>query len=320
MSTAAAVPADAREAMAMVHAGFAFLARADATAMTGPERAQTLRAMEQADAVATAARTRVLGAFAAGQDYADDGAYNAYSWLKHQTQVTGAAAGDHAAWVKRAGQHPLVQAALAARAVSKSYAREICVWTNRLPAGSRQAADEILLAAAAAGLELDDLHGLAAEMYERSRQDTPDTDPGDDGDGDPGLGFDDRVVTVSTTLGGAGVIRGALTPECAEFVQTVLDSLSGPVSKDDARTADQRYHDALQTSDAFSCQVAVADLLSGCRREFGRGGECDGFVVVLACEQAVVEAAQEAAEQVALGGGVPVPGGCAAVVVGAGAG
>jgi hypothetical protein len=29
--------------------------------------------MEQADSVATAARTVVLGAFAAGQDYADDG-------------------------------------------------------------------------------------------------------------------------------------------------------------------------------------------------------------------------------------------------------
>ena len=41
---------------------------------------------------------------------------------------------------------------------------------------------------------------------------------------------------------------------------------------------------------------------------------------MLAGGQAVVQAAEEAAEEVALGGGVPVAGGFAAVVVGAGAG
>ncbi len=38
-----------------------------------------------------------------------------------------------------------------------SYAREICRWTGSLPDDARAAADEILLAAAAAGLELPDL-------------------------------------------------------------------------------------------------------------------------------------------------------------------
>jgi hypothetical protein len=52
----------------------------------------------------------------------------------------------------------------------------------------------------------------------------------------------------------------------------------------------------------------------------GRGGECGGFVVVLAGDQAVVQAAEQPAEQVALGGGVPVAGVLAPVVVGAGAG
>jgi len=50
------------------------------------------------------------------------------------------------------------------------------------------------------------------------------------------------------------------------------------------------------------------------------GGEGGVFVVVLAGGQAVVEAAEEASEQVALGGGVPVSVGFAPVVVGAGAG
>jgi uncharacterized protein DUF222 len=244
MSTATApVFASASEAMAMVHAGLSFLACADATAMSAAERARCLRELEQADAVATAARTSVLGAFAAGQDYADDGDYSACSWLIHRTQVTKGTAVDHTGWVKRGAGHPLVMAALGGKAVSKSYAREICWWTDKLPEDSRQAADEILLGAAASGLKLADLAGLAAEMYERSRQDKPDTDPGD-GD-DPGTAFDDRAVKLSTTLGGAGIIHGALTPECAEFVQTVLDALSAPSGADDDRSHDQRYHDAL---------------------------------------------------------------------------
>ena len=68
-----------------------------------------------------------------------------------------------------------------------------------------------------------------------------------------------------------------------------------------------------KTSDA----VKVSSRLG---KFFGGGGECDGFVVVLAGDQAVVQAAEQACEQVALGGGVPVAGGLAPVVVGAGAG
>ena len=251
MSTAIApAPASADEALALVHAGLVFLAQADATAMSAEERARCLRELEQADAVATAARTSVLGAFAAGQDYAEDGAYSPCSWLIYRTQVTKGAAVDHTGWMKRGAGHPLVLAALAVRGVSKSFAREICWWTDKLPQESRQAADEILLGAATSGLGLADLAGLAAEMYERSRQDKPDTE-GPDGDsdddgGEPGTGPDDRMVKVSTTLGGAGVIRGALTPECAEFVTTVLDALSAPAGADDDRTHEQRYHDALQ--------------------------------------------------------------------------
>src|ERR1051326_140410 len=131
----APVIASADEAMAMVHAGFAYLATADATAMSAEERARCLRAMEQADSVATAARTSVLGAFAAGQDYADDGDYSPCSWLIHRTKVTKGAAVGRTAWVRRGAGHPLVLAALAARGVSESYAREICWWTDKLPAG-----------------------------------------------------------------------------------------------------------------------------------------------------------------------------------------
>ena len=54
------------------------------------------------------------------------------------------------------------------------------------------------------------------------------------------------AITLATTIGGAGVIHGDLTPECAEFVKTVLDALSAPAGAEDDRTHEQRYHDALQ--------------------------------------------------------------------------
>ena len=41
------------------------------------------------------------------------------------------------------------------------------------------------------------------------------------------------------------MLHGDLTPECAEVVGRVLDALGAPAGKDDDRTKDQRYHDAL---------------------------------------------------------------------------
>ncbi len=193
MATATAPAfASAADALEVVRAGLRFLAAADATQMAVAERVACLRALEKADAAATAARTSVLAAFGAGQDYIEDGDYSPFSWLLHRTQVTRGAAAEHTAWLKRRAAHPEVHAALAAEAVSVSYAREICRWTGSLPQGARAAADEILLAAAAAGLELPDLAALAAEMYERSRQDKPDTDT-DGGEDGPGAAFDDRA-------------------------------------------------------------------------------------------------------------------------------
>ncbi|HEX5298685.1 MAG TPA: DUF222 domain-containing protein, partial [Streptosporangiaceae bacterium] len=295
MSTATALaPASASEAMAMVHAGLTFLASADAAAMGSAMQAESLRGLEEANSVATAARISILGAFTAGQGYADDGAYSPRAWLIHQTSVTHGAATSHTGWVKRGRAHPRVHAALAARAVSEPWAKAICQWTGQLPEASQDAADGILLAAAASGLGLADLAGLAGEMYERSRQHAPgsvpdsssggvpdgvpgagqdpDREPGQDqdqgSDGDPGQEhdeypgqeacsgedeapggtevFDDRSVRLALTFGGAGVIRGDMTPECAQVVRAVLDALSARAGAEDDRSHEQRYHDALQ--------------------------------------------------------------------------
>src|SRR6266516_1817381 len=225
------------EALEMVRAGLGYLAAADAAQLPAAAQAQVLRELEQTDAVATAARAFLLAAFTAGQGHAGDGDYSAVSWLIHRTGITRGAAVGHSAWAKRVPTHPRVLAALAAGTVSESVGRVICLWTGKLPQEHRDAADEQLLAAFAGGLGLADLASLFAEMYVRARGDLPDQDPGRE--------FADREVKLATTLGGAGVMHGDLTAECAAAVAAVLDALSAPAGKEDDRTRGQRYHDAL---------------------------------------------------------------------------
>ena len=129
-------------------------------------------------------------------------------------------------------------AALVAGNLSESYGRTFCQWTDKLPEKFRDDSDELLVAAAAAGLGLRDLGAMFAEMYERARGDLPDEDPA--------RGFEDRGVRLETTFQGAGVLNGDLTPECAAVVGAVLDALGAPVGAEDTRTREQRYHDALQ--------------------------------------------------------------------------
>ncbi|HYV78321.1 MAG TPA: DUF222 domain-containing protein, partial [Streptosporangiaceae bacterium] len=155
----------------------------------------------------------------------------------HRTGITKGAAVGHSAWAKRVASHPRVIAALAAGQVSDSAGRLICLWTDKLPREYRDAADEQLLAAFAGGLGLADLAELFAEMYVRARGDLPDQDPGRE--------FADREVKLATTIGGAGVVHGDLTAECAAAVAAVLDALAAPAGNEDDRTKGQRYHDAL---------------------------------------------------------------------------
>jgi hypothetical protein len=66
--------------------------------------------------------------------------------------------------------------------------------------------------------------------------------------------FEDRAVKLETTFGGAGVMTGDLTPECAAVVTAVLDALSAPRGAEDDRTHAQRYHDGLEEA----CRRLVA--------------------------------------------------------------
>jgi hypothetical protein len=117
------VPTSAREAMEMVRAGLGYLAAADAAQLADATLAEALRGLERTDAAVTAVRAVFLAAFTAGQGYAGDADYSPRAWLMHKTGVTRGAAAAHMAWVKRAGTHPAVVAALAAGELSESYGR-----------------------------------------------------------------------------------------------------------------------------------------------------------------------------------------------------
>jgi hypothetical protein len=242
--------ASAKEALGMLKSAMGYLSAADATAMAAETQAQCLRALEQVTAMGTAARASILGAFTSGQGYSADADYSPKAWLINRTGITKGAAVAYTAWARRAAAHPKIAEALAAGEISESVARMICLWTEKLPEDCRDAADEILISAARAGMDLRDLVSLAAEMYQRSLPDTPDGDADD--------GFEDRAVNLETTFEGAGVLHGDLTPECAAVVGAVLDALSAPAGAEDTRSHAQRYHDAL--AEAMRRLVA-ADLL-----------------------------------------------------------
>jgi hypothetical protein len=243
--TAPAPPASTSEALGMLTSAMSYLAIAEATQMPAAEQAQCLTTLERLDAMETAARASILAAFTATQGYREDGDYSPRSWLIHQTRVTKATAAGHAGWARQTRTHPRILAALAAGDISRSYARTICGWTGRLPEDCRDNADAILVSAAQMGMELPDLAALAAEIEARSRPDAPDED---------GPRFEDRAVRLETTFGGAGVMTGDLSPECAAVVTAVLDALSAPRGAEDERSHVQRYHDALEEA----CRRLVA--------------------------------------------------------------
>src|SRR5215472_1011161 len=238
-------PSTVAEALGMLHRALDHLNAADAGSLPASVQAEALRALERAGAKHTAARSRVLAAFAGQAAYEDDGQGSARAWLKWQTQVTTGAAAGAVGWARRLAAHPVVAAALASGDLSESWARQVCAWTDRLPPGQHDDADEILAAAACGGVDLAGLAGLAQEMCERTHRDR---------DGDPDDGFGDRALWLGTTLGGAGRLTGDLTAGCAAALSAVLESLGKRAGPEDIRSAAQRRHDALEEA----CRRLVA--------------------------------------------------------------
>ena len=228
------VPANAGEALEMLECAAGFLAGLDAADMPAEAIAEYLRRMEQVDAVQAAVRGEFLAAFDAKDGHLGDGQRTTRAWLVHSLRVTRGQAAEHRAVQALAREHrPLLAGLREGHVITKSVALQLAKWTGGIPAEFRAQAEEIVVASARAGAGLREMAAICAEIRYR-------TAPPDENDKHL-----DRGLCLDTTMDGAGVIRGDLTPECAAMVQAVLDALSAPEGSGDLRTRPERYHDAL---------------------------------------------------------------------------
>ena len=152
----------------MLRSAMGYLAAADATAMEAAMQAQCLRTLEQLHAIETAARASVLGALASSGS--GETSFPQRAWLVRETGVTTGTAAGHAAWARRAADHPQVTEALAeGHLLSESVARTICTWTDKVPADCRVAADAILIVATKTGADVRDLAEVFGGIYTLAR-------------------------------------------------------------------------------------------------------------------------------------------------------
>ena len=232
------------EALRMTRAGLDYLNGPGAAELDAASCGLVLRSLGEIEATFTAAHASVLARFDAADAHDSDGYGTSAGWLMAMTDMT---RGDARVKVRRMRLlrgHPAMAGALVSADISKSQALAIAEWTKKLPAEMRAETITILVQAAQAGASLDDLRMIAGVALERWRASRP------DGDED---GFDDRYVQAATTFGGAGVLRGNLTPECAAAVQAVLEALGKKAGAEDPRTEGQRFHDALQAG----CELLI---------------------------------------------------------------
>src|SRR5271157_110617 len=211
-------PGSAAEALGMLRSAMGYLAAADATQMAAETQAKCLLALEQLDAIETAARASILAAFTSAQGYSADADYSPRAWLINKTQGRGeralglgppgrgASAGGRGAG---RGAHPVGVGGPEDLPVDGQTARGLPPGRGRDP----DRGGEVRCGPARPG-------GTGPEIYARSPRDEPDSDP----DGE----FNDRSLKLETTFQGAGVLNGDLTPECGAVVTAVLDALSAP--------------------------------------------------------------------------------------------
>jgi hypothetical protein len=174
-----------------------------------------------------------------------DGYATSSAWLAAMSKLTKKDAKAAVRRMRAIAKHPLLARGMAEGEISESWAREITAWLKKLPEELRDGTEQILAEAAAAGASLEDLATIVAHALAQWEAEHPDEDP----EG----GFPDRYLQLETTFGGAGVIRGDLTPECSAAVTAVLEALGKKAGPEDMRSEPQRFHDALQ----LACELLL---------------------------------------------------------------
>jgi Domain of unknown function (DUF222) len=231
------LPGTAAEALRMARAALDYLNSRAADDLPTATVGEVLTSLGELRAKLIAAHATMLRRFDAADGHDDDGYATSSAWLSAKAKLATKDARAAVRQMRLLSARDHLRAGLAAGDITESWVAEIVKWTRQLPAELRPATDKILVDAATGGASHDDLAAIAAYAVEQWRSQHP--DPDEDG-------FEDRYVAVGTTFGGAGVIRGDLTPECAAAVQAVLEALGKNQGREDHRSEGQRFHDALQ--------------------------------------------------------------------------
>jgi hypothetical protein len=244
-ATDGAVFGSATEALAMGIA-FADYLNSPGTAELDPAAlGEVLVSLGEIQSKLAVAHAEFLFRFDAHDGHDADGYASSSAWLAAMTRLSKKDAKAAVRRMRVIADHPLLARGVVQGDISDSGAREIVGWLKKLPEGLREGTEKILADAAAGGASLEDLAVITAAALAQWEADHPDED--DEG------GFPDRFLQVETTLGGAGVIRGDLTPECASAVTAVLEALGKKAGPEDDRSTPQRFHDALQ----LACELLL---------------------------------------------------------------
>jgi hypothetical protein len=241
-----AAPRGVADALRLAGACLDYLNSAADDDLDGSACGAVLVALGGIQAKLTAAHAAFLRRFDAADAHDADGHGSSSAWLAAKGKMSRRDARAAVRQMRQLGDRPRLASALTAGTITESWAWQIAEWTRKLPPGLRAETDRILLEAAAAGASLDDLATIAGLAIEKWRSQRP--DPEDDG-----MDFKDRYLRAGTTFGGAGVIRGDLTAECAAAVTAVLEALGKRRGPEDDRSAEQRFHDALQEA----CELLI---------------------------------------------------------------
>ncbi len=230
-------PGSVAEALRMAGAGLAYLNSAAGDEVDAAALGEVLTALGDLQGRLAAAHATFLRRFDAADAHDADGYGSSSAWLAAKVRMTRRDALATVRQMRQFSERPALHEAVTAGDISRSWADAVARWTRKLPAELREVTDKILLQAAAAGASLEDLATIAAAAIEQWRSAQP--DPDEDFD------FRDRYLKMGLTLGGAGVIRGDLTPECAAAVTAVMEALGKRRDAEDDRNEGQRFHDAL---------------------------------------------------------------------------
>lgn len=201
-------PGSVAEALAMARAGLGYLAGPAADGLDAASVGEVLQALASIASVHAAARSVLVQRFDAADGHDADGYGSTWAWLAARAKMTRKDAKAAVRQSRRLASHPVIAAAVADQTVSESWGLQAADWTGRLPAEMREDTDKILMAAAAAGADLDDLAMLANAAYEAWKASRPDPDE------PPDPAFANRYIDLGITLEGAGRVTGNLTPEC----------------------------------------------------------------------------------------------------------